>query len=132
MQISVKFCQRTSFLDVDPSQSVRSLKEAIGAILHINALSLVLVHNAQALKDSETVAASGMQNLSSLSATLRVAGGRGSMSDNDRAIAMRYRNIAKVCRKCYAKLPPDAESCRKPDCRSRNLRPKKLKKDVKK
>jgi ribosomal protein L40E len=100
--------------------------------MKISPSSLVLTYNARCLRDGEDIGSSGIQDLASLSASLRMVGGGGNMSDNDREMAMKYRNIAKVCRKCYVKLPILATSCRKPECRSRNLRLKKLKKDVKK
>jgi large subunit ribosomal protein L40e len=40
-------------------------------------------------------------------------------------IVTRHKFGYKVCRKCGARNPPDAEKCRR--CRSKNLRPKKFK-----
>ena len=42
------------------------------------------------------------------------------------ALAQKYNWEKKVCRKCYARLPPRATNCRKKSCgHSNNIRPKK-------
>ena len=41
-------------------------------------------------------------------------------------LAQKYRVNKMICRKCYAKLPPNAHNCRKRKCgHCANIRPKK-------
>lgn len=42
------------------------------------------------------------------------------ISDQDSEIALYYRSIKKICRKCHAKLPINADKCIK--CHSKDLR----------
>ncbi|CAD6998031.1 unnamed protein product [Ceratitis capitata] len=44
-------------------------------------------------------------------------------------LAEKYNVKKMVCRKCYARLPPKATNCRKKNCHSSDLRPKKELKD---
>ena len=42
-------------------------------------------------------------------------------------LAQKYRVNKMICRKCYAKLPPNAHNCRKRKCgHCANIRPKKM------
>lgn len=92
---------------------------------------MMLLYNTKSLEDTETVSSSGIRNLGALTVCPRILGGGGNMSENDKAMAMK-RNIAKICRRCYARLAPRAEVCRKKMCRGKDLRFKKLIKALKK
>lgn len=132
MQLSVTLNGITSFLQVDPAQSIRSLKNHVSTECGAKASSLVLLYNARHLDDTETILSSGIKNLGAIAACVRVLGGGGNMSENDRAMAMANRNSAMICRRCYARLAPRADKCRKTGCGSKDLRPKKLLKSMKK
>ena len=57
-----------------------------------------------------------------------IGGGRGGIKIelSLRALAEKYRVNKMICRKCYAKLPPNAHNCRKRKCgHCANIRPKK-------
>jgi len=50
----------------------------------------------------------------------------GVMEPTLQALAQKFNWEKKVCRRCYARLPPRATNCRKKSCgHSSNLRPKK-------
>lgn len=131
MQVSVKFNGTTMFLQASPGQTIGSLRASISSAHGVDASSVVLLHSARALEDTETVMSCGIRNLGVVSACQRVVGGGGNMSENDRAMAMRIRNCVKICRRCYARVAEEADHCRK--CWNKDLRPKKaIKSSVKK
>lgn len=132
MQISVQLSKNTSFLDVDPAQTILSLKQTVSLACGVDVSSMMLLHNARALRDADTIAGCGIQSLGMLSVCPRVLGGGGNMSENDRALAMAARNHIKICRRCYARLAPAADKCRKPKCHNKDTRLKKLIKTLKK
>jgi len=54
----------------------------------------------------------------------------GGMEPNAAALAKKYNCDKKICRKCYARLPPKATNCRKRKCGHTNqLRLKKRPKE---
>merc|ERR1712124_180403 len=56
--------------------------------------------------------------------TLKLKGGV--IEPNLMALARKYNQLKKVCRKCYARLDPRSTNCRKKKCgHSKQLRPKK-------
>lgn len=63
----------------------------------------------------------------SLNARLKAGGlGRIKLAPGLRTLAEKYNVNKKVCRKCYARLPPKAHNCRKRKCgHSNDLRHKK-------
>jgi ribosomal protein L40E len=62
--------------------------------------------------------------MSTLDLELELRGGV--MEPTLQALAQKYNWEKKVCRRCYARLPPRATNCRKKSCgHSSNLRPKK-------
>jgi large subunit ribosomal protein L40e len=65
---------------------------------------------------------------STLHLVLRLRGG--AMEPTIAAIAKKYNIEKKICRVCYARLPPKASNCRKRKCgHSNKLRVKKKPKD---
>jgi ribosomal protein L40E len=57
-----------------------------------------------------------------------LAGGIGpsDIPDHLKELASKYRTNKMICRKCYARLPPNAHNCRKRKCgHCANIRPKK-------
>ena len=58
----------------------------------------------------------------------RLVGGAGpsEIPEHLKELAQKYRVNKMICRKCYAKLPPNAHNCRKRKCgHCANIRPKK-------
>ena len=60
--------------------------------------------------------------------------GPSEIAEHLKELAQKYRVNKMICRKCYAKLPPNAHNCRKRKCgHCANIRPKKkIKKKQKK
>ncbi|CAD25671.2 UBIQUITIN/ L40 RIBOSOMAL PROTEIN FUSION [Encephalitozoon cuniculi GB-M1] len=130
MQIGVRFCGKTSFVQAEPSQSVLSLKALVGRACGLDSSVMVLQHNSRILEDSGTMAGYGMRTLDTITAYPKLLGGGGNMSDNDAAMAMKEKNDCLICRRCYARSGKAAEKCRK--CFSKDLRLKKPLKAMKK
>ena len=66
------------------------------------------------------------------SENLKLLGGgpASDIPDHLRELACKYKVDKMICRKCYARLPLNAKTCRKRKCgHSSNLRPKKKIKD---
>ena len=60
--------------------------------------------------------------------TMGLQGGAGpsEIAEHLKELAQKYRVNKMICRKCYAKLPPNAHNCRKRKCgHCANIRPKK-------
>ena len=58
----------------------------------------------------------------------KLVGGAGpsEIAEHLKELAQKYRVNKMICRKCYAKLPPNAHNCRKRKCgHCANIRPKK-------
>jgi ribosomal protein L40E len=52
--------------------------------------------------------------------------GPSDIPDHLKELAAKYRTYKMICRKCYARLPPNAHNCRKRKCgHCANIRPKK-------
>ena len=52
--------------------------------------------------------------------------GPSEIAEHLKELAQKYRVNKMICRKCYAKLPPNAHNCRKRKCgHCANIRPKK-------
>jgi ribosomal protein L40E len=52
--------------------------------------------------------------------------GPSDIPDHLKELAYKYRTYKMICRKCYARLPPNAHNCRKRKCgHCANIRPKK-------
>ena len=52
--------------------------------------------------------------------------GRYESSEELTKLAIIYRAARKICRKCYKRLPADAEKCTNPKCHNTDLRFKKI------
>merc|ERR1712227_43875 len=95
---------KTITLDVEPSDTIDNVKQKI--------------------QDGRTLSFYNIQKESTLHLVLRLRGG---VFDPSLAqLAKKFNCEKKICRKCYARLPPRAVNCRKKKCGHTNqLRPKK-------
>lgn len=91
----------------------------------------VLTYNTRILEDSSLIKNYNMINLSEIFLTVKCLGGGNALAENDRELA-NQRNKRLICRRCNVRNSVNATNCRKKGCGSKDLRPKKPLKVVKK
>ena len=127
MQIFLKtLTGKTIILDVEKNDSIYNVKQKIQKIKRVNIhpYQQRLIFNGKQLEDSRTLSDFNVQKESTLDLLLRLRGGV--YDPSLAALARTFNCEKKICRKCYARLPPRATNCRKKKCGHTNqLRPKK-------
>jgi ribosomal protein L40E len=119
-------------LDVDTTSSVQDLKSKINEVEGIPMDNQRILFNNRELCNEEGVT---MEEGSLLDLEFALLGGIGpsDIADHLKELANKYKVDKMICRKCYARLPPNAYNCRKRKCgHCANIRPKKKIKDKEK
>jgi len=112
-------------VDVAESSSVADIKTRINELEGVPADSQRLIYSGAELCDDECVS---MEEGSLIDLEFGLLGGVGpsDVADHLKELANKYRVYKMICRKCYARLPPNAHNCRKRKCgHCANIRPKK-------
>jgi ribosomal protein L40E len=111
---------------VESNNTVSDLKQQIVDVEGVPSDSQRLLISSKELSDTDSL--NTMEDGSVIDLEMRLLGGIGpsDIPDHLKELAYKYRTNKMICRKCYARLPPNAHNCRKRKCgHCANIRPKK-------
>ena len=102
-------------VQVQVSETIESLKAQLKQQLGIPSSLLRLSFGGKQLLGDTRIIDSGIHDQSFIDLSLRLQGGV-MMEPTLQALARKHNCEKKICRKCYARLPPRAVNCRKKKC----------------
>jgi ribosomal protein L40E len=113
-------------VDIERNNSVADLKSKIAFVEGIPSEEQRLVFATKELDNNSIL--ENIEDGAYVDVEFCLAGGIGpsDIPDHLKELASKYRTNKMICRKCYARLPPNAHNCRKRKCgHCANIRPKK-------
>jgi len=119
-------------LEVESTTTIAEIKDHMCEEEGIDVEDQRIIFASKDLSDEITMEFAEIMEGSNLEMNLKLLGGgvASDVPDHLRELAMKYKVNKLICRKCYARLPLSAKTCRKRKCgHSSNLRPKKKIKD---
>lgn len=125
MQIFVEsLSNNTITIEAQPSDTIADVKAKIHAREGLHPDGQRLIFAGVQLEDDKALSDYSIQKDNTIHLALRLRGGV--IEPSMKELAEKYNVNKKICRKCYARLHPNATNCRKKKCgRSTKLRPKK-------
>lgn len=129
MKVLVNVDGETSTYEVAETATVADLKSQIDQKEYYNTeIQRIYLGGVELSNDFESLIGCGIDDGSFVKMEVALLGGAGPVEyiDHLKELAIKYRCDRMICRKCYARLPMNANNCRKRKCgHCPNIRPKK-------